>query len=284
MERRKLENKMEETKDFAVVYLVAGVSQRFGYKPKSLHLIGKGGRTLIEYSFDQALEAGFSKIYLVVGDKTKDLFKNRFGDSYNGIPISYALQSFNKNVREKPWGQVDALCVLKGKIESPFVVCNGDDLYGKDTFKRLYFHLSKSEKKEAATVYYRLENVLPEERIVNRGIFKVNEDYVKEIKEAYSISKENLYEKGLSLEDKCSMGIFALYPETIEQLEKLLNEFKEKNGRDREKEYPLGIGLSKLLSEGRLKMKLYETTAKWAGVTTLKDVPLVEAYLKENHY
>jgi len=45
----------------AIIYMVAGISSRFGGKIKQFAKITKT-QTLIEYSLDQALKAGFNKI------------------------------------------------------------------------------------------------------------------------------------------------------------------------------------------------------------------------------
>ncbi len=58
----------EKRKELAIVYLVAGISSRFGGKVKALEKITKN-KTLIEYSLSQALKSGFSKIIFVVGNK-----------------------------------------------------------------------------------------------------------------------------------------------------------------------------------------------------------------------
>ena len=278
-----VKNKKKLKKDLAVVCLAAGVSRRFGYKPKSLQIVGRQGKTLIEYSLDQALKAGFNKIFIIVGDKTEKLFKDRMGDSYRGIPIQHVKQTFNTKKRDKPWGQIDALCTLKGKIHCPFVVCNGDDLYGYRAFKKLHSHLSLDSNGEAGAVYYALGKVLPGDRPVNRGIFKTKGKKVLEVKETYSISRKNLREKGLALGNKCSMGIFALTPRIINQFSFLLERFKQENKNNKDKEFPFGDGLSILLKRGKLSMKVYYTNSIWAGVTSPADLPFVEEYLKKDY-
>ena len=47
--------------EIAIVYMVAGMSSRFG-KVKQFAKVGINGETLIEYSLNQALKAGFTKI------------------------------------------------------------------------------------------------------------------------------------------------------------------------------------------------------------------------------
>jgi dTDP-glucose pyrophosphorylase len=141
-------------KSYAIVYLVAGLSSRFGGKVKQFAQIGTNNETLIELSMNQALKAGFNKIIFVVGEKTEQLFKNKFGPSYKQIPVQYAKQEFNPEERDKPWGTCDALLSAKQLINEPFVVCNGDDLYGENTFKILVEWMEKNNS--PATIGYPL--------------------------------------------------------------------------------------------------------------------------------
>jgi choline kinase len=53
------------------LYRVAGISSRFGGKIKQFVRVGPSGEILIEYSLNQALSAGFTKIVFIVGDKTE---------------------------------------------------------------------------------------------------------------------------------------------------------------------------------------------------------------------
>jgi NDP-sugar pyrophosphorylase family protein len=264
------------TKDIAIVYMVAGISSRFGGKIKQFAKVGPNDETLIEYSLKQALAAGFTKIVFIVGNKTEEPFKEKFGDNFNGIPVLYARQGFDPEERDRPWGTCDAVCTVKDVLDCPFVVCNGDDLYGIKVFKILYDHLQNSE--EAATVGYRLEVVLPESGTVNRGIFEIDENNcIKAITEAFNISREDL--KLQKLSDSCSMNIFALYPETVSLLTNKLESFKEQNKGDRKIECLIQHKLTELIQEKRLSIKLYPVSEPWIGVTNPGDEEKVKEFL-----
>jgi NDP-sugar pyrophosphorylase family protein len=249
--------------------MVAGLSSRFGGKIKQFAEVGSNGETLIEYSLNQALPAGFSKIIFIVGNKTEKPFREKFGENYHGIPIFYALQKFDEEKRDKPWGTVDAICTIKDLIDCPFVVCNGDDLYGKETFQILAMHLQN--KSTNATVGYKLANVLAEGS-VNRGIFELNSDKtINSLREVFNITKENLKEKALSEEDLCSMNIFALQPEIIDKLNFILQDFKQKNTGDRKVECLLPQEFGNLIKNNKLTIYLYPTKNSWMGITNPGD-------------
>ena len=83
------------TQEIAVVYIVAGISSRFGGRVKQLVKV-TDEHTLIEYSINQALKAGFTKIIFIVGEKTEQRFKEMFGNKYKGIPVQYVFQAYDK--------------------------------------------------------------------------------------------------------------------------------------------------------------------------------------------
>ena len=267
------------TKDIAIVYMVAGISSRFGGKIKQFVEVGKNDETLIECSLDQALSAGFTKIIFIVGNKTEQPFKEKFGENYKGIPITYVLQKYDLETRDRPWGTSDALCTIQKIIDCPFVVCNGDDLYGRDSFKTLVNHLENYD--DEATLGYKLINVLPEKGKTNRGIFRVNENgYVQNLEEVFDIEKLDLDKSDVKPDDFCSMNIFALHPKTVDLLCYRLGEFKKNREGDRNTECLIPNEISQLVKAKEIKMKIYPSTDKWIGVTNPGDEEIVREKLR----
>ena len=266
-----------EEKQISIIYIVAGISSRFGGKIKQFAKVGPNRETLIEYSVAQAIKAGFNKIIFVVGDKTEKGFKELFGHSFKGVPVFYAFQRFDSEKRARPWGTGAAVCCAREAVDGPFVSCNGDDIYGEETFKILARHLKESD--DEATIGYKVIEVLSEKGGVNRGVFKTEGGYVKEIKETFDIEETNLGEKGLNPDDLCSQNIFALHPEVLEMLNSRLENFKKEHAEDRRIEFLLSDELSNLIKEGKIKMKLYETPDKWIGITNPEDEGVVRGVL-----
>lgn len=268
-------------KKISLVYMVAGLSSRFGGKIKQFAKVGINGEIMIEVSLKQALHCKFDKIIFIVGKMTEKPFKEMFGNSYKGIKVEYALQNYDEKDRDKPWGSADALCAIEKIIDGPFIVCNGDDLYGVGAYKKLVEHIEKSD--ECASLGYKLGKVIPENGSVNRGIIKTNSNgYVKEINEVLNIESKKLSEKKLTSSDLCSMNFFALNPDTIKLLKAKLNVFKVKHKGDRKIECYLPVELCNLIKEGKINMKLYETDEKWMGLTNPDDEGILREYLKKN--
>ena len=265
--------------EISIVYMCAGISSRFGGKIKQFAKVGPNGETLIEYSLNQALKAGFSRIIFIVGNKTEKEFKEKFGNKYKNITIDYALQYYDEEKRDKPWGTTDALCSIKDLINGPFVVCNGDDIYGEESFKILFNHLKENEI--GAAIGYKLKEAIPKKGKVTRGIMKIDEqNNLVSIKETFDIEMDKLNDLNLKEDDLCSMNIFALHPESLSLLNKILEKTKRENTRDRKKECLLPEDIGKLITEKKIKIKIYPATEEWTGITSPEDEELVRQKLK----
>ena len=268
-------------KETAIVYMVAGMSSRFGGRVKQFAQVGPNGETLIEYSLNQAIKSGFNKIVFIIGNKTGVFFKEKFGDNYKGVPVFYAMQKYDKNERDKPLGTGDALCSAKEILNSGFVICNGDDIYGENAFKILFEHLQENE--DEASLGYKLMGVIPETGKVHRGIFKVDShNYVKDLVETFNVEKYNLHATKTKPENLVSMNIFALHPVVIRLLEENLEIFKKENKNDRKIEFLLPTELSRLIKENKIKMKLYPCNEKWLGITNPEDEEIVRKMLADS--
>jgi choline kinase len=267
-------------KEVALVFLVAGVSSRFGGKMKQFACVGTSGEALIEFSLKQALKSPFSKIIFVVGEKTEKPFKEKFGNSYAGVPVFYAKQTFDPKKREKPWGTLDALLCARNPINAPFVVCTSDDIYGENTFRALYDFLS-TEKTNVA-VAHKLSEVLPEKGKVNRGIiFSDAHGNVVEMKEFFEIEKSNLAEKGLNENSSANMLIFGFQKNVLDLFEKALHEFKESHSGDKSAECGISTEAGKLLKQKKISLKSIQASDKWFGVTNPEDEEIVRGELKK---
>lgn len=267
-------------KKISLVFMVAWLSSRFGWKIKQFAKVWPNDSTLIEYSMDQALKSNFSEIIFIVGKMTEQAFKEKFWDNYKWIPVKYAKQSFDENERDRPWGTVDAVCSAKDLINNPFVVCNWDDIYWENSFKILYDHLQNSD--EMATLWYILWNVIPEQWTTNRWIFGITEDnYVDSITEMIWISKDTLSDFWLKKDDLCSMNIFWLNKKTLNQLDNILTNFKLENKGNRKIECYLPVELSNIIKIEKNKMKIYSTPDRRLWITNPEDEGIVKKQIEE---
>jgi len=264
-------------KDIAIVYMCAGMSSRFGGRIKQFAKVGPAGETLIEYSIKQAINAGFSKIVFIVGNMTERPFKEKFGNNFENTPVFYALQTFDSKERDKPWGTAEAVVSAKPYLDCPFVVCNGDDIYGENTLKILAEHLKKN--KEEAIPGYKILNVVPDKGSVNRGLIEVQKGYLKDLREIFDISLENYKDKGLGKESLISMNAYAFHPNVLKMLKERVDEFKSVNEGNRKIECLLPNEIGELIKIGKIKVMCLKTPDKWIGITNPEDEETVRKEL-----
>ena len=252
-------------KETVIVFMAGGVSSRFGGRIKALVEVGPQRESLIEISMQRAIRTGFDKIIFIVSDKTESAFRENFGNSYQNTPILYAKQEYDIIKRDKPWGTADAVCSIKDVVDCPFVVCNSDELYGEGAFRILRKHLR--ENNDNVTLGFRLIDVLPDEGLGNRALFKIENNYVKSIDEIYGIGKENLEEKSLKKDDLVSLNIYGLQLETLWFLVERVEHFKREKQGNRKIESLVQHEISNLIKEEKIKMRIYPCHEKWLGVT-----------------
>lgn len=99
-----------------------------------------------------AIEAGFNKVVFIIRKDIEGEFKKIIGDriasicAEHSVSVSYAFQDIHNipgdfpEGRTKPWGTGQAVLAAKELLDTPFVVINADDYYGK---QRAYVQIQK---------------------------------------------------------------------------------------------------------------------------------------------
>ena len=178
-----------------LLVLAAGMGSRYGGL-KQMDGLGPNGETIIDYSIHDAVEAGFGKVVYIVREHFKADMEKAVKEKYSnvkcidGTPLEFQFvtqelhkipSQFTLNPeRVKPWGTAHAVLMAADAINEPFAVINGDDYYGKDSFKGIADWLRAHEGKsgEFCLVGFALENTLSESGAVSRGICTTGSDGV----------------------------------------------------------------------------------------------------------
>ena len=114
------------------VVLTAGEGTRI--RPLSADLpkpmLPVADRPLVAHTVDAAIEAGAEEVVLVVGYEA-DVVREYFGETYRDVPISYAVQ-------EEQAGTAHAVNAASDRLDGPFAVLNGDNLYDPEAIADLF--------------------------------------------------------------------------------------------------------------------------------------------------
>ena len=290
-----------------LLVLAAGMGSRYGGL-KQMDGLGPHGETIIDYSIHDAVEAGFGKIVYIVRDFFKEDMKKHVAEKYAGVtandgtPLEFVFvsQELDKipapftvpENREKPWGTAHALLMAKDVIHEPFAVINGDDFYGKESFKILGDWCRAHENAEGkfCIVGFELENTLSENGSVSRGIcFYNDKNILTGIAEHLDIAKAedgNVYgdnsvtgEKHVKLAAKalCSMNMWGFTPDYFAKSESSFVTFLTEHRMEPKKEFYIPYAVDVIVKAGEAECEVLSTPCHWFGVTYKEDRPGVVA-------
>ena len=173
------------------------------------------------------------------------------------------------------------MLAAKNNLNTPFIVINADDYYGKEGFKAVHDYLVNGGK--SCMAGFVLKNTLSDNGGVTRGICKMDEENnLTEIVETSNIVKteEGAEADGVSIDTNSlvSMNMWGLTPEFLETFEEGFEEFFEKEVPDNplKAEYLIPSFIGELLNEGKLFVKVLRTNDTWYGMTYKEDVAAVK--------
>ena len=293
-----------------LLVLAAGMGSRYGGL-KQMDGLGPNGETIIDYSIHDAVEAGFGKVVYIVRDHFKADMEKAVKEKYSnvkcidGTPLEFQFvtqelhkipSQFTLNPeRVKPWGTAHAVLMAAEAINEPFAVINGDDYYGKDSFKVIADWLRAHEGKigEFCLVGFALENTLSESGAVSRGICTTGADGVlSTVVEHHKIARAedgNVYgensitQEMVELDGKalCSMNMWGFTPDYFSKSAAIFEKFLEKNIAELKAEFYIPYAIDCMIHDGTGKTEVLTTPSRWFGVTFKEDRPGVVAKFQE---
>ena len=280
-----------------LLIMAAGIGSRFGTGIKQLEPVDDAGHIIMDYSIHDALEAGFNHVVFIIRKDIEQEFKEVIGERIKAIcaahdvTVDYAFQDINDipgtlpEGRTKPWGTGQAVLAAKNVIETPFIVINADDYYGKEGFKAVHEYLVNGGK--SCMAGFVLKNTLSDNGGVTRGICKMDEDYnLTEVVETKNIVKTaaGAEAEGMAVDvdSLVSMNMWGLTPDFLTTLEEGFKEFFEKEvpGNPLKAEYLIPIFIGELLEHGKISVKVLKTNDTWYGMTYHEDVAAVKDSFK----
>ena len=185
-----------------------------------------------------------------------------------------------------PWGTGQAVLAAKKLLNTPFVVINADDYYGKEGFRAVHEYLVNGGK--SCMAGFVLKNTLSDNGGVIRGICKMDEqNNLTEVVETKNIVKtaEGAMADGVALDTDSlvSMNMWGLTPDFLEILETGFARFFEKEvpADPLKSEYLIPTFIGELLAEGKLDVNVLRTNDTRYGMTYKEDVMAARDGCKE---
>lgn len=271
-----------------LLVLAAGIGSRYGGL-KQIAPIGPGGETIIDYSVYDALRAGFGKLVFVIRRDIERPFKETIGCRFEGrVEVDYVFQEVPLE-RKKPWGTGQAVLVAREAINEPFGVINGDDFYGRNSFRLLADHLQTGPQ-DFAMVGFVLKNTLSEFGSVARGVCQATADgYLETVVELTRIERESRTgaiqhtdSSGrvhlLSGNEIVSLNTWGFTTAIFPHLEQEFAAFRR--SAPPQAEFFIPTAVNSLIKEDKIRVRVLPTPDSWFGVTYQEDRPRVIASIR----
>ena len=281
-----------------LLILAGGLGSR--YKGlKQVDGILDNGSPILEYSIYDALEAGFSKVVIIVNQLIPQSYIERLNaiSEAKGFEIHWVYQEMNSipirdfdySERQKPWGTGHAVLCAKEVVQEPFVMINADDFYGKEAYQLAskeidLHHISNLQLGMAA---YPVSTTLSGNGTVARGICTLDsENFLMNVEEQTSIQRVNgsvIYtENGVSVEiapnTLVSMNFFIFHPSIFTSLKDYFYDFIASKPTTTQ-EFYIPSAVQRMIDEKRAKVMVKASPSQWMGVTYADDKKNIRDFL-----
>ena len=281
-------------KDITLLVMAAGMGSRYGGL-KQLDGVGPSDETIIDFSVYDAIRAGYNKVVFIIREDFEKQFKEKISNKYQDkIKVEIVYQDLHDlpnsfscpKDRSKPWGTGHAILAARNVISEPFSAINGDDFYGRESFKIISDHYS-SVNSGFAMAAFQLDKTLSDYGSVSRGICEQNLNQLVTVVETHGIKKSSAgnieCDRDISLlgNELVSMNMWGFMPSIFDHLEKMFNEFLDENISDLKSEFLIPSVVNDLIEKNIEKVQVLKTKSTWFGVTYIEDKPFVKNQIKE---
>ena len=270
-------------KDITLLVMAAGMGSRYGGL-KQLESIGPNEETIIDYSIFDAIRAGFTKVVFIIRKDFELVFKEKISNKFSGkIKVEYAFQDIKflpegyscPNNREKPWGTAHAILSAQDLIHEPFIVINGDDFYGMNTFKVVADYYNNGSD-GFSMVSFQLGNTLSSNGSVSRGLCTVVNNKLETVVETHGLKRIDSQIIGDSQivadsRDPVSMNVWGFTPRLFNYLNVMFVDFLEREGSQLKSEYLIPTVVNNLIQSKEEDVFVLNSDESWFGVTYQED-------------
>jgi len=273
--------------------MAAGMGSRYGGL-KQLDKVGPNGETIIDYSLHDAIKAGFTKVIFIIRRDFEDQFKLQITNKYLGkFAVEFAFQDVGDlpngfscpSGREKPWGTGQAILSARNLINEPFVVINGDDYYGQESFKVIADYYNNGGA-QFSMVAFRLDKTLSDFGPVTRGVCNVENDKLDTVVETENLEKKGNYistNRDITLDgsEPVSMNMWGFTPSLFNYLHEDFVNFLNDEGGELKSEFLIPTVINNLVQNNQEEVYVLRSNASWFGVTYKEDKPFVINKIQE---
>lgn len=279
--------------NITLLIMAAGMGSRYGGL-KQLDEVGPNGETIIDYSVYDAIEAGFNKVVFIIRNDFEQEFKSKITNKYAGkIQVELAFQALNDlpdgfscpEGRVKPWGTGQAILSAADMIHEPFVAINGDDFYGRESFK-VVANYYKNGANDFSMVAFQLDKTLSTFGGVTRGLCTVKDEKLDTVIETDNIQKidEDISsDRDINLDgsEPVSMNVWGFTPNLFDYLNEMFMKFLSEKGSKMKSEFLIPTVVNDLIQSGKKDVQVLMSDESWFGVTYKEDKAFVMSEIQK---
>lgn len=266
-----------------LLILAGGLASRYG-AVKQMEQVGPSGESIIDYSVYDAIREGFGKVVFVLSKAISSDFIDKYDKIFKGkIDVEYVIQAIDDlpgnhlihKERIKPWGTGHAVRAARNAINTPFVVINADDFYGREAYSVISRYIAENNT-DYAMYAYKLGNTLSKHGTVSRGVCHVKNGHLIEINENTSIAKINntiKSDQNTALDDQTlvSMNFWAFQPDIFTIIEQLFINFINENNQSLTAEFYIPSVVQHVIETNIHKVAVLAGNSPWFGMTYKSD-------------
>jgi hypothetical protein len=279
-----------------LVVMAAGQGRRYGGY-KQIDSFGPRGWTLSEYAIHHALDAGFQRFVVVVGDESHDHFLRIVDPLRTRASFFLVRQSVRnlpnaidlKNNRTKPWGTGHALWCAGPYLSRHFAVVNADDYYGAEAYRLAAQFLRSRE--EWGSVVYRLRDTLSPFGSVSRAVCTCGADsLLTGLKEYRTIvlnhngglCRDEITGAVFDGDELVSVNFWLLKDNFLTAIGEQFSHFLRENAASESAEFYLPEAVVRGSRSLGIAIRALPAQSCWLGVTYAEDREHVHRQLSEN--
>jgi hypothetical protein len=283
-----------------LVIMAAGLGRRYGGL-KQIAPLGPNGEILMDYALYDAALAGFTRAVFIAAPDMAGDFLARFAHapSARGFELDVAVQRMDDlpaglkvpEGRTRPWGTGHAAWAARGRVHTPFGLIGADDFFGRETLAVLSRALDAVTPENLAMVGFALGNTLSPEGRVSRGVCAVRDGLLTSVTERTDVFRTEhgvVYARGdafypLPEDAIVSMNVWGIHPAVFEYMTADFAAFLAGMPEPLTWEYYLPAAIDRYIAQGRGQVAVYDTPARWHGVTYAADRLSMAAALADLH-
>jgi len=275
-----------------LIAMAAGMGSRFGGL-KQAAKFGDSQKVILDFAVEDALKAGFDKAVFVIRRDIEKIFRDDVSKKYEKhLDVRYVFQDEAAKLpegRKKPWGTGHAVLSCAGCVNGPFLAVNADDYYGRGVYAQSATFMDADAPRLCALAGYRLSNTLSENGGVSRGICEADKNLNLLSIAEFTGLKESSDKKVASAEGRVfsgdeftSLNFWSFPKDLMGLLGTYFDEFMSVNSKSEKAEFYLPAAVDRAIKTKAAAAKVLPTDERWQGVTYREDMPIVEAFLKQN--